>query len=268
MSKNFLLTLSGTTPGPFDIYLDSVSAGNLLLSNIDSGSLLGGYMITTPDTSSYVVLKNKANGCDNTYTVSIIDPSPSPTATPSITTTPSITPSITITPSVTITPSITTTPTPTITPTITITPTSTPSVTRTPTPTPTKTVTPTPTPSPMDVPTCLVISSSFGFGTTSCFRGTQEDIQTNNYQTDYFVLKDQYGDNINAPSTITIIVTYIINYAGGGSSTFDHTFTINSGTSTSDEYSYTSLQVYQDCSEQTIGFYYVNYAEPYYPICS
>ena len=267
MSKNFLLTLSGSTPGPFDIYLDSVSAGNLLLSNVDSGSLLGGYMITTPDSSSFVILKNKANGCENTFTVSIIDPSPTPTQTPSITTTPSLTPSITITPTLTTTPTISVTTTPTITPSITPTPTNQPSITTTPTRTPTPTLTRTPTPSPMDVPTCLVLSGSFGTSTVSCWINGQEQFQTEGSRIDYFVLKDQNGDAINAPSTTTITATYIINYAGGGSSTFNHVFTINSGSSTSDEYSYVSLQVYSDCTEQTIGYYYINSSSPYYPGC-
>ena len=267
MSKNFLLTLSGSTPGPFDIYLDSVSAGNLLLSNVDSGSLLGGYMITTPDSSSFVILKNKANGCENTFTVSIIDPSPTPTQTPSITTTPSLTPSITITPTLTTTPTISVTTTPTITPSITPTPTNQPSITTTPTRTPTPTLTRTPTPSPMDVPTCLVLSGSFGTSTVSCWINGQEQFQTEQTNTDYFVLKDQYGDPINATSTTTITVTYLINYAGGGSSTFNQIFTINSGSSISDSYVYTSLQVYPDCTEQTIGYYYINSSTPYYPAC-
>ena len=267
MNKSFLITLSGTTPGPFDIYLDSVSAGNLLLSNVDSGSLLGGYMITTPNSSSFVILKNKANGCDNTFTVSIVDPSPTPTQTPTPTTTPSITlsvtPSITITP--TRTPSITITPT--ITPSITITPSLTPSITVTPTKTPTPTLTRTPTPSPMDIPTCLAYSSSFGTSNVSCFIGDQEFIQTETQNTDFFVLKDQNGDAINAPSTITIVASYTLNYAGGGNTIINHTFTIASGSNTSDSYFYLANQIYPDCNEQTQGFSYINSSSPYYPLC-
>jgi len=267
MSKSFLLTLSGTTPGPFDIYLDSVSAGNLLLSNVDSGSLLGGYMITTPDSSSFVILENKANGCDNTFTVSIVDPSPSPTQTPTPTTTPSVTPSITpsITSTPSLTPSITITPTRTVS--VSITPSITPSITISPSKTPTPTVTRTPTPSPMDIPTCLAYSSSFGTSNVSCFIGGQEFIQQEQLNTDFFVLKDQNGDAINAPSTITIVASYTLNYAGGGSTIINHTFTIASGTNTSDTYSYFALQVYPDCNEQTQGFSYINSSSPYFPQC-
>jgi hypothetical protein len=259
MSKNFLLTLSGTTPGPFDIYLDSVSMGNLLLSNVDSGSLLGGYMITTPDSSSYVILKNKANGCDNTYKVSIIDPSPSPTQTPSITSTPSLTPSITITPTLTATPTISVTRTPTVTPSITITPTVTPSITTSPSKTPTPTLTRTPSPSPQLVPTCVAMTGSFGSGLSSCYIDGQEQIQTNYSNTDFMILKDQYGNPINSPVTLTITASY----SGGG-----YVFTIPSGSSTSDSYSYQGLSINYDCSENTITFDGIIETNPiYYPLC-
>lgn len=259
MSKYFLLTLSGTTPGPFDIYLDSVSTGNLLLSNVDSGSLLGGYMITTPDSSSYVILKNKANGCDNTYTVSIIDASPTPTKTPTATQTPSITP--TITPSLTKTPSLTPsiTQTPTATTSISVTPTATPTITISPSKTPTPTVTRTPTPSPQRVPTCVAMTGSFGASNVSCYIDGQEQIQTAYSNVDFMILKDQYGAPINSPVTLTIIA----NYAGGG-----YTFTIPSGSSTSDTYSYQSLSINYDCSENTITFTGIIETSPiYYPLC-
>jgi len=238
MSKNFLLTLSGTTPGPFDIYLDSVSAGNLLLSNIDSGSLLGGYIITTPDSSSFVVLENKANGCDNTSTVSIVDPSPTPTPTTTPTTTPSITP--TVTPSVTITP--------TVTPSVTITPTVTPSVTITPTKTPTRTTTPTPTPSSQDVPTYFKFNdapqgSEIGFcDLINQIRSTQ------------ITLLNQDLNPITASSTISITAVYNYVYAGGGTNAINIPFTINAGSSLSNVYNYNSVEALPGCEIQTRSF--------------
>jgi hypothetical protein len=263
MSKNFLLTLSGTTPGPFDIYLDSVSAGNLLLSNVDSGSLLGGYIITTPDSSSFVILKNKANGCDNTFTVSIVDPSPTPTPTTTPTTTPSITP--TVTPSITISP--TTTPsvtiTPTLTPSITISPTTTPSITITPTKTPTRTTTPTPTPSSQLVPTSLkVFDASQGYEDGICNGDTY---YTNLFRSTQIRLVDQNGDPINAPSTITITAVYNYIYAGGGTNSNNITFTIPAGSSVSNVYNYTSVETFSDCQSQTISFNRILTSSPYYP---
>jgi len=248
MSKNFLLTLSGTTPGPFDIYLDSVSAGNLLLSNVDSGSLLGGYIITTPDSSSFVVLENKANGCDNTSTVSIVDPSPTPTPTTTPTTTPSITPTITTTPSITptITPSITITPT--ITPSITITPTITPSVTITPTKTPTRTTTPTPTPSSQNVPTY------FKFNDAPQGSEIGECDLINQIRSTQITLLNQDLNPITASSTISITAVYNIVYAGGGYNAINIAFTINAGSSLSNVNTYYSVEAYPDCTSQSISF--------------
>jgi hypothetical protein len=271
MSKNFLLTLSGTTPGPFDIYLDSVSAGNLLLSNVDSGSLLGGYIITTPDSSSFVILKNKANGCDNTFTVSIVDPSPTPTPTTTPTTTPSITP--TVTPSVTITPTITpsVTITPTITPSVTITPTKTPSVTITPTKTPTRTITPTPTPSPMKVPTSFLIRDAFqsnAFGI--CYSNGNATQYIDPYRSTQITLLDQYGDEIASPQNLSILIVYDLGYEGGGTNTSIIVFNINAGSSQSGVYNYPAkLTDPGNCLSQTRTFnryqnaYPVNYTPIY-----
>lgn len=144
MSKTFLLTLpSGTTtPGPFNIYQNSVGAPFLLYSNITTSQLLSGYTAIVPDNTFYIYLENTANGCGNTFRVDVSDPTPTPTPTltSTLTSTPTLTP--TTTPTLTTTPTRTATQTPTRT--ATSTPTQTATRTVTPTNTPTRTSTPTP----------------------------------------------------------------------------------------------------------------------------
>jgi hypothetical protein len=166
MARYFYVTItSGTSPGPYNIYTDSVNRQNLAEIYSESGS--GGYAegvqlkdltqvngipIIIPDGSTSVILENVIGGLSITQTIPIQTRTPTPT--PTNTVTPTITPSITPTASVT----ATNTPTPTLTPTNTVTPTPTQTIncsfgisanvtTPTPTPsiTPTNTFTPTPT---------------------------------------------------------------------------------------------------------------------------
>lgn len=144
MAKLFLLELnSGTTPGPFNIYYDQISAGNLIVSNITRSQLLAGYQVSVPDSTFYIYLENLATGCGNDYRVDVSDPTPTPTPTQTqtLTATPTNTPTLTATATRTLTP----TPTQTVTSTLTVTPTLTQTITSTQTATPTPTQTPTST---------------------------------------------------------------------------------------------------------------------------
>ena len=267
MAKLFLIQLdSGTTPGPFNIYYDQISGGNLIASNVTRATLLAGYQISVPDSTFYIYLENLATGCGNDYRVDVSDPTPTPTPT----STPTQTPTLTATPTQTLTATPTTTPTstPTSTSTPTATPTQTPTRTTTPTQTltPTRTSTPTPTPTTQDVPTCLaytsVNTSTRGQSCIESGGGFQTEF-VNTY-TDSFTLKDQNGDPIVAPSNITIVATY---YTNAGEGYFNHTFTILAGNSVSDTYVYEDgLGVY--CYESyTTTFQYINSATPFYPLC-
>lgn len=118
--------ISGTTPGPFNIYEQSVN-GNLLESNVPRSRLIDGINYPYQPTTTQIVVVNMNPACKGTsLAVTIpggLTPTPTPTSTPN--TTPTLTPTITPTrtPTPTITPTLTSTPTPTLTPTITLTPT-------------------------------------------------------------------------------------------------------------------------------------------------
>jgi len=268
MAKLFLLTLdSGTTPGPFNIYYDQISAGNLIASNITRATLLAGYQVSVPDTTVYIYLENLATGCGNDYRVDVSDPTPTPTPT----STPTQTPTLTATPTQTLssTPTSTSTQTPTPTPTTTQSPTQTPTRTTTPTPTntPTLTSTPTPTPTTQDVPNCLAFTSNnTGTRGQSCIESgggyITEFVQE---YTDFFTLKDQNGDPINATSNITITATY---YSTATGNYFNQVFTITSGNSVSNTYVHEdTLGTY--CYEYDyVTFEYINSSVPYYPLCT
>lgn len=170
MSLYFYVKLdSGTSPGPYDLYHDSVSVGNLLAiyddtryaENLTWDELTNGngVAVIVPDGSTSIIILNKVGGLNLTQVIPFPTPTPTVTvtSTPTQTITPTVTPTITPTNSVTptITPTVTVTPTNTVTPTVTVTPTQTIncsfgiSVTiLTPTPTPTMTVTPTNTITP------------------------------------------------------------------------------------------------------------------------
>ena len=62
MSKLFLVTLpsSYTTPGPFNIYYDTVSTGSIVANNVTRTQLLAGYQVTVPDSTFYILVENKA----------------------------------------------------------------------------------------------------------------------------------------------------------------------------------------------------------------
>ena len=116
---------SGTSPGPYTVYADTVDS-NPIEMNVPAIRLRNGVIYTvTPQPSQFIVVNNNP-ACNNKYAVSVTAPAPppTPTATPVSTNTPTNTPTLTATP--------TPTPTPTLTPTIT-------SVPLTPTPTPTVT---------------------------------------------------------------------------------------------------------------------------------
>jgi len=116
---------SGTSPGPYTVYADTVDS-NPIEMNVPAIRLRNGVIYTvTPQPSQFIVVNNNP-ACNNKYAVSVSAPAPpaTPTPTPVSTNTPTNTPTLTSTP--------TPTPTPTLTPTIT-------SVPLTPTPTPTVT---------------------------------------------------------------------------------------------------------------------------------
>jgi len=116
---------SGTSPGPYTVYADTVDS-NPIEMNVPAIRLRNGVIYTvTPQPSQFIIVNNNP-ACNNKYAVSVSAPAPpaTPTPTPVSTNTPTNTPTLTSTP--------TPTPTPTLTPTIT-------SVPLTPTPTPTVT---------------------------------------------------------------------------------------------------------------------------------
>jgi len=150
MAKQYVVNIiSGTAPGPYNIYYDSVNPSNIATIVSTSQPATGvtfsdlnqitGVLVEVPDTAYKIILYNTDTFCLNED--EFLLPTPTPTFTP--------------TPTITITPTITTTPTET--PTITYTPTSTYTPDCTfdvdvdvifPTPTPTSTPTPT---APLDI---------------------------------------------------------------------------------------------------------------------
>ena len=120
---------SGTSPGPYTVYADTVDS-NPIEMNVPAIRLRNGVIYTvTPQPSQFIVVNNNP-ACNNKYAVSVAAPAPTPTPTPSPTQNPSPTP----TPTLTGTPTSTPTPTPSPTNTPTIAPTLTPTLTATTTP--------------------------------------------------------------------------------------------------------------------------------------
>lgn len=148
----------GASTTSFNLYYDAIGIGNLIAINIPASTLIAGYTATVPDTASSVLVVGQGV-CNNTTTIPINYPTPTPT--PSLSATPTQTPSQT--PTQTPTPTYTATATPT--PTFTITPTRTPETTLSQTPTPTATPsytpsqTPTQTQTPTTTPTTTVTST-------------------------------------------------------------------------------------------------------------
>lgn len=179
MARFFYIELqSGTSPGPYDIYHDSVSSSNLAIrydnneyaQNLSFHDLTEqinsniGVPIIIPDGASSIIVVCKACNLNKEYTILLptLTPTPTQTVTPTNTITPTITPTNTVTP--TITPTVTVTPTNTVTTTVT------PTVTQTIncsfgisvtiiTPTPTPTITPTNTITPTITPTVTVTTT-------------------------------------------------------------------------------------------------------------
>jgi hypothetical protein len=129
---------SGTAPGPYTIYANSLSTSPIE-QNISAAALRTGITYILPDpTPTKIIVVNSNPACNNNYVEFLpIAPSPTPTSTvtPTATLTPFLTPTLTASP--TVTPGLTTTPTPTLTSTQTPTSTPTPTLTATPTLTPT-----------------------------------------------------------------------------------------------------------------------------------
>ena len=125
MAQVYVHLISGTTPGPFNIYEQSVN-GNLLESNVPRSRLIDGINYPYQPTTTQIVVVNMNPACrGNSLAVTIPGITPTPTPSPTPNTTPTLTPTITPTrtPTPTITPTLTSTPSPTLTPTVTFTPT-------------------------------------------------------------------------------------------------------------------------------------------------
>ena len=132
---------SGTSPGPYTVYADTVDS-NPIEMNIPAIRLRNGVIYTvTPQPSQFIIVNNNP-ACNNKYAVSVAAPAPTPTPT----STPTPNPSPTQTPTLTPTNTLTQTPTQTTTQTLTATPTSTLGAAPTPTPTITPTITSTNSP--------------------------------------------------------------------------------------------------------------------------
>jgi hypothetical protein len=116
---------SGTTPGPFNIYEQSVN-GNRLEANVTLDRLRQGIKYNYQPTTTQIVVVNMNPACrGNSLAVTIPGATPTPTPSPTPNTTPTLTPTKTPTntPTPTVTQTLTSTPTPTLTPTQTNTPT-------------------------------------------------------------------------------------------------------------------------------------------------
>lgn len=178
MARHFNVKLqAGSALGPYNIYYDDLSnVATLYYENTPATGLTlqqltfyDGVMVSIPNDSTVVIVKNINPDCGNNVSVPIPTPTPTPTPTTSVTAT--TTPTQTPTP--TISETATSTPTPTISETATATPTPTTSITATSTPTPTPTQTQTPTPTISETatstptPTVSVTATSTPTPTTS-----------------------------------------------------------------------------------------------------
>jgi len=139
MPTFFVQLTSGTSPGPYTIYKNSLDSSPLE-QNLSAADLQFGRQYTEPDfpVITKVIVVNSNPACNNNY-IEVVPIPPSPTPTPTVTLTSTLTPFLTptLTATATVTPGLTATPTPTSTPTLTPTSTPTPTVTATPTLTPT-----------------------------------------------------------------------------------------------------------------------------------
>ena len=136
----------GANSGPFNVYYNYIDPSYLISSSLSSATLLTGLAINIPTQSSAVILVDQSPYCNfasQTFTVTPLTPSP----TPSPTTAPTPNPTTAPTPNPTPAPSPAP-PAPTPTPTTAPTPNPTPAPTTAPTPNPTPSPTPSPTPIP------------------------------------------------------------------------------------------------------------------------
>ena len=110
----FILSTNTAAIGPYNLYANSVSSGNLIDSNLSLTTLKAGVIYALDDAINTFLVYNTTCNTTQSYSVPAASPSATPSITPTATPTrtPSITPTVTITPTITITPS----PTPTITP--------------------------------------------------------------------------------------------------------------------------------------------------------
>jgi len=238
MAKQYVVNIiSGTAPGPYNIYYDNVSPSNYatLVSTLQPAtgvtfldlSDFDGVLVEVPDEAIKVILYNTDTNCLTQEDLFLPTFTPTATSTPTSTPTPTITSTptetTTITPTVTYTPDCTfdvdidvifptPTPTPTATPTATGTPTGTPTFTETPTETPTITFTPTST----YTPDCLFnVDVDVIFPTP-----TPTPTVTNSTPTDITLSNDTINENNEINLVIGTLST---------SDTFGdtHTYTIN-----------------------------------------
>ena len=263
--------ISGTAPGPYTVYYDTVGSGNIAIltnsgnpaTSVSFSSLSTGINVTIPDESTTIILYNEQCLIDEIFVVPTFTPTPTPTSTPTPTPTPTDTPTPTPTSTPTPTPTptpicdfdvivdnITTpTPTPTPSPTPTPTPTSTPTETPTPTPTPTETPTPTPTdtptPTPTPTPNCL-----YDFDINVNFAPTDINISYNRINENSAV-----GTIVGYLSTVSLDTTDYHTYSLPGSAPF----TINGNELRSSiifDYEVTTQYTVAIRTTDTVGQYY------------
>jgi hypothetical protein len=147
MAKNFLITLdpaTSTSPGPFNIYYNTISDSNLVAASPSSAtkaSLLSGVNIIVSDDVNNIYLENLAEGCGNIKLVNVVPPTTTTTSTTTTTTAAPTTTTTTATPTTTTTTAAPTTTTTTAAPTTTTTTTTAAPTTTTTTATPTTTTT-------------------------------------------------------------------------------------------------------------------------------
>ena len=240
MAKQFIVSIvSGSAPGPYNVYYDVVNPSNIATVvdtslpaiNVTYNDLTSpnGVLVSVPDSAEKIILYNTDQNCLIGDELILPTPTPTPTPSPSPTPSPTPTPSPSPSPTPSPTPTPTTncdfgidvdvifaTPTPTASPTPSPTPTPSPSPTPSPTPNcdfgvDTSVIYPTPTPSPTTSPTPT--PSPTPSPTPTPTNGAPTDILLSN-------------DNVNENSAINTIV--------GSLSTLDpnfgdtHTYSIQS----------------------------------------
>ena len=124
MANIYVQLTTGTTPGPFTVYADTVNS-NPIEMNVSAARLRSSITYNITPAPTKIILVNSNPACNNAYGIEVtvpgVTPTPTPTTTPNTTPTPS--PTLTTTPTLTptITPTLTSTLTPTNTPTLTAT---------------------------------------------------------------------------------------------------------------------------------------------------